>query len=480
MTRTFGTPPTADDIEAIARATIARLPRQFAEHLADVVLQVEDFADDELLDHFDLDDPFDLTGVYQGLPLGAKSIDHTGTMPDRIRLFRRPILEEWAARGDETLERLVAHVTIHEIGHHFGLSDADMHALEDQARVSKHRRGLPAGCADGMVGHDENALPADACRLCFSCRRRGTGGRAADARFDRGRGDACGMDADRARRSAGDGPRAGQRRPPARSGDPTPLAALQRGRWVENIRVLAKAHWWDDTSVYRVVDNWVAQWGDGEEEKADAKPLPEGLKAVPESEYVAPMSRLEATDLADEANLARVGLRPGFASMRDAYAPLTTFQAGWPVGTTADSKWPVHCYATVGVARDLSPDTGTGAELYAVIGQAPRQLDRNIAVVGRVIEGIEYLSTLPRGTGEAGVYETEAEHTPILSVRLVSEMPEAERPRFEYLATDSASFARYVEVRANRKGGFYKVPAGGVDVCNVQVPIRRVGSSPTD
>ena len=134
MTRSFGHPPSAAEIEALARAAIARLPRQFAQHLSDVILQVEDFAEDALLDELGLEDPFQLTGVYEGLPIGAKSIDHSGAMPDRIRLFRRPILEEWAERGNETLERLVAHVTIHEIGHHFGLSDEDMHALEDTVR----------------------------------------------------------------------------------------------------------------------------------------------------------------------------------------------------------------------------------------------------------------------------------------------------------------------------------------------------------
>ena len=136
--------------------------------------------------------------------------------------------------------------------------------------------------------------------------------------------------------------------------------------------------------------------------------------------------------------------------------------------------WPVHCYGSVGVARDLSPDTGTGAELYAVIGQAPRQLDRNIAVVGRVIEGIENLSILPRAKGDAGVYDDPALRVPIVSVRLGNELTAAEQPRFEYLASDSQSFADYVHVKANRHDAFYKVPAGGIDVCNVEVPIRRV------
>jgi predicted Zn-dependent protease with MMP-like domain len=132
MTRPIGLAPSADEIEALARAALARLPGQFAEHLGDVVLLVEEFADDELLAELGIEDPFDLTGVYEGLPLHEKSIEHSGRLPDRIRLFRQPILDEWVARGDETLEHLVAHVLVHEVGHHFGLSDETMHALEDQ------------------------------------------------------------------------------------------------------------------------------------------------------------------------------------------------------------------------------------------------------------------------------------------------------------------------------------------------------------
>ena len=157
--------------------------------------------------------------------------------------------------------------------------------------------------------------------------------------------------------------------------------------------------------------------------------------------------------------------------MDDAFAHGTYFVHGWPLATNLGTVWPIHCYAHVGVARNLAPDTGTGAELYAVIGHAPRALDRNIAVIGRVIEGIEHLSTLPRGTGDAGVYATRAEDTPIVSARLASDLPDA--PEFEYLSTDSDSFARYVASRANRQDAFYTVPAGGVDICNVQVPIRQ-------
>ena len=128
--RTHGLPPSAEEIEAIARRTLAALPEPFASHLGDVVLLVEDFADDATLRDMDIEDPFDLTGIYEGIPISERSVEQSGTLPDRIRLFRRPILDEWAD-GDDTLEHLVAHVLIHEVGHHFGLSDEDMHALED-------------------------------------------------------------------------------------------------------------------------------------------------------------------------------------------------------------------------------------------------------------------------------------------------------------------------------------------------------------
>ena len=130
--RCFGTPPSAGEMEAIARRVLDSLPEPFAESLRDVVLLVEDFADEETLAAMDIEDPFDLTGIYEGIPVTERSVEHSGTMPDRIRLFRRPILDEWAD-GDDTLEHLVAHVLVHEVGHHFGLSDEAMHALEEAA-----------------------------------------------------------------------------------------------------------------------------------------------------------------------------------------------------------------------------------------------------------------------------------------------------------------------------------------------------------
>ena len=132
MDRKFGTAPSAADIEALARASLKRLPEPFASHLQAVVLTVEEFSDEATLADMGIDDPFELTGLYHGMPVGEKSVEHSGTLPDRIFLYRRAILDEWAAEG-ESLEHLVHHILVHEVGHHFGLSDEAMHALEDEA-----------------------------------------------------------------------------------------------------------------------------------------------------------------------------------------------------------------------------------------------------------------------------------------------------------------------------------------------------------
>ena len=223
---------------------------------------------------------------------------------------------------------------------------------------------------------------------------------------------------------------------------------------VANMRVLARAHWWDGTSINRVQDNYVVQWGDATERK----PMPPGMAATGEGDYVQPLEPMRA----------RVTPLP----YADPYAPKAGFVDGWPVAADESHVWLPHCYAFVGVGRNTSPDAGTGAELYAVIGQAPRQLDRNIAVVGRVIAGIEHLSSLPRGTGALGFYKDGEQRVGILSVRLASELPDGERPRFETMDTSSASFADYLRLRANRKDDFYIRPAGGVDLCNAPVPVR--------
>ena len=306
--------------------------------------------------------------------------------------------------------------------------------------------------------------------------------------------------------------------------------------WTENIRTLARATWYDNTSINRVQDNYVVQWGDpnydNPESGGKAKPLPNGLRTMREGEYTAVQlgweGISEVSDLVARGSIL-LDAAPdasGGAKRGDLYAEYTGFVDGWPVGfgsaytastgelivpkdvaerliadletmanrpifgelnedeaivakriasSSLTAVWPVHCYGMVGVGRNYSPDTGSGAELYTVIGHAPRHLDRNIALVGRIIEGMEHLSSLPRGTGALGFYSADEAglRTPIQSIRVVSDLPEDQRPQFEYLSTDSSSFARYAHARANRRDPFFIAPAGGADLCNITVPVRR-------
>lgn len=223
---------------------------------------------------------------------------------------------------------------------------------------------------------------------------------------------------------------------------------------VANIRALAATHWWDGTSIYRVQDNYVAQWGD----ESGKKPLPASITAKPASDY----------SIADTGALPVVKM-----PSPDSYTRFSGFLDGWPVAGDGRSLWLTHCYGMIGVGRDMAPDAGNGAELYAVIGHAPRHLDRNIALVGRVIEGMANLSSLTRGTGEMGFYGRGQAPTAILSVRLASELPEAERPRFQMFDTASKSFADYADAKAHRREAFFNIPADGADICNIPVPVRR-------
>jgi len=224
---------------------------------------------------------------------------------------------------------------------------------------------------------------------------------------------------------------------------------------VANIKALARGKYWDGATVYRVQDNYVAQWGLNESNK----PWPNGVTPKPPAEYTRPLKGLKITRLGSP----------------DPYAPGAGFANGWPVAYNVKAGWAdlTHCYGSVGVGRDLSPDTGTGGELYAVIGHAPRQLDRVIALVGRVVDGIDRLSTLQRGTEALGFYKNKAQYVPIASIRIASDLPAAKRPSYEVMDTTSTTFAHYLRVRANRNDDFYIRPAGGVDLCNVQVPVRK-------
>jgi peptidylprolyl isomerase len=225
---------------------------------------------------------------------------------------------------------------------------------------------------------------------------------------------------------------------------------------VANIRALAKGRYWDGLSINRAQDNFVVQWGDPAEEEAKRKPLGEAKARLP-AEFTfgakgAPFDRLPDVD---------------------GWAPEVGFSAGFPAARDPRRgiAWLAHCYGAVGAGRDVAPDSSNGSELYVVIGQSPRQLDRNITVVGRVVHGIERLSVLPRGTGPLGFYEKAEQRVPIRSIRLGSELPAGERLPLQALRTDTALFAELVESRRNRRDAWYQTPAGHIDLCNVPLPV---------
>ena len=233
---------------------------------------------------------------------------------------------------------------------------------------------------------------------------------------------------------------------------------------VADIEALARAHYWDGLAITRVQDDFVAQWGDPAAGTPRRRALPAGLSHALPAEYTRALAGLHFTRLPDG----------------DVYAPAVGFADGFPVGTdpAAGRAWLLHCYGMVGVGRDNPPDTGNGTELYAVIGQAPRQLDRNIALVGRVVQGIDLLSSLPRGHGPLGFYRTAARRTRILSVRLASTLPTAQRPHLQALRARSTAFAALLAERRDRANPWFVYRPGKVSVCNVPLPVRAVPHAP--
>lgn len=226
----------------------------------------------------------------------------------------------------------------------------------------------------------------------------------------------------------------------------------------DNIRKLVQEKYFDGLAIIRAQDNYVVQWGDPSEDDASSKSLGSAqAKLAPE--FTVPISA--ATPF------TRL---PDF----DGYAPQVGFSEGFPAGRDpkANQTWLTHCYAALGVARGTEAESGNGSGLYVIIGNAPRHLDRNIAVVGRVVDGIEKLSTMPRGTGPLGFYEKPEQRTTINSIRLASDVPVAERTNLELLRTDSASFSEVAEARRNRLDAWNIVPAGYIELCNVQLPVR--------
>lgn len=217
-----------------------------------------------------------------------------------------------------------------------------------------------------------------------------------------------------------------------------------------NLRALARESYFDGAAVVRAQDNFVAQWSRTEESPREIRT---GRATLP-PEFTRPRPGVAFTALPDG----------------DVYAREAGFAGGFPAARDGREIWLAHCYGMVGAGRDVASDSGSGTELYAVTGHAPRQLDRNITLVGRVVQGIELLSALPRGTGALGFYETPAERTAIARVRVGADMEAP--PRLQALRTDSARFARLTEARRNRRDEWYKVPAGAIELCNVPLPVR--------
>ncbi len=235
------------------------------------------------------------------------------------------------------------------------------------------------------------------------------------------------------------------------------LAPRFAPRYVANIKKLVREHYFDGLAIERVQDDFVVQWGDPDHRR----PLGAAEKEVP-AEFIVSSRDVPFTALPDP----------------DTYAPETGFAGEFPAARDPKigREWLVHCYGMVGAGREDDVDSGNGSELYTVIGQAPRQLDRNVALVGRVVQGMPLFSSLPRGSGPLGFYTSHEPRVPIESIRVAADLPESERAHLEVLRTDTQTFAALVEARRNRRDAWYKVPAGRIDVCNVPIPVRAAES----
>ncbi|EKU83141.1 peptidylprolyl isomerase [Massilia timonae] len=223
-----------------------------------------------------------------------------------------------------------------------------------------------------------------------------------------------------------------------------------------NIRALVRERYFDGLWIMRAQDGFVVQWGDPDEET----PRPFRADKTVDAEFTVPAKGTgKFTQLKE----------------RDVYAPQVGHVNGFPAARDpkAGQAWLPHCYAMVGVARDEASNTGNGSQLYTVIGHAPRHLDRNITVVGRIVSGMPLLTVMPRGTGAAGFYEKAEQRTPIASVRLAADVPLPERSKLEVMRTESAAFQAVIEAQRNRGGPWTKVAAGAIDLCNVPIPVRE-------
>lgn len=238
------------------------------------------------------------------------------------------------------------------------------------------------------------------------------------------------------------------------------LAPLFAPRHVANVKALAREKYFDGLAIVRVQDNYVVQWGDANADK------PEKARRIVSAQPT----------LAAEFDRDCAGAVPFLALPDgDVYAPEVGFVNGFPAARDRKGgrMWLVHCYGMVGAGRGDTADSGGGAEDYVVIGHAPRHLDRNCTLFGRVVRGIEHLSSLPRASGQMGFIEDAGQLIPIRSIRVAADVPPAERTELEVLRTDSETFRRLVQARRERNEAWFLNKPGRVEVCNVPVPVRE-------
>jgi len=228
---------------------------------------------------------------------------------------------------------------------------------------------------------------------------------------------------------------------------------------VANVKTLAREGYFDGLAIIRSQDNYVVQWGDPNAEKPEQKRKIRTAKATLPPEFERSLDpKIPFTRLAEaDVYAAEVGFSRGFPAARD---------------PKSGKMWLTHCYGMVGAGRDAAADSGGGTELYVVIGHAPRHLDRNVTLVGRVVQGIELLSVLPRGPSPMGFYEKPEQRQPIKSFRVAADVATTERTDLELMRTDTPRFQELIESRRNRREDWFHFQAGHIDICNVPLPVR--------
>ncbi len=222
---------------------------------------------------------------------------------------------------------------------------------------------------------------------------------------------------------------------------------------VANVKALSREGFFANGAVTRVQDNFVTQWAQAAE---PARPPKTGVEKL-NAEFTLPRAAIANFDILPDP---------------DTYASEIGFINGMTAARDADSVWLTHCYGMVGVGRENDENSGGGTELYVIIGHSPRNLDRQLTMLGRVVQGMEIMSAFPRGTGDAGFYKTPAEYRRYADIKVAADVPTSQRTNLEIMRTDSASFATLVNSRRWRKDDFYKQPVGRIGLCNITVPVR--------